>query len=297
MFGYVFPDKPELKIREFAEYRAVYCSLCRELRGFGFGAKGFLSYDFVFAAMLEMAANGADCTVTLGRCNTNPLEKVGYVPAGPALHRAAAALIVSSRYKLLDTCADERFFKRLAARAVLAATSGAYRRAACELPDFDGFVRRMTDEQSSYEAANGDSLDRASDPTAQSLSFLFASLSEKPDIRPVLERLGYLVGRFVYLADAGDDLAGDLKRGRYNPLARRFHLTGDSPPASIASALEEARAQLRLTEAQIESCYRLFRPRCWGSILDNIVYLGFKKTADGVGKPKQKGTQKDDKSL
>lgn len=297
MFGYVFPDKPELKIREFAEYRAVYCSLCRELRSFGFGAKAFLSYDFVFAAMLDMAANGADTSIASERCNTNPLEKVGTIPANSALRRAAAALIISSRYKLLDTCADEAFVKRIAARAVMAATGKAYRRAKAELPAFDDMVRRMTDEQSRYEAENGDSLDRTSDPTARSLSFLFASMSEEPTIRPVLERLGYLVGRFVYLADAGDDLTDDLKRGRYNPLARRFILTKDSAPAAMEDARAEIRAQLRLTEAQIEACYRLFRPRCWGPILDNIVYLGFKKTADGVGKPKQKGTDKNDQSL
>ncbi|MFT9057020.1 MAG: DUF5685 family protein, partial [Ethanoligenens sp.] len=28
MFGYVKPFKPELKIREFEAYRAVYCGMC-----------------------------------------------------------------------------------------------------------------------------------------------------------------------------------------------------------------------------------------------------------------------------
>ena len=59
MFGYVSPQKSELRMREFSEYRAVYCSLCRSLRALGFGAKLFLNYDFVFAAMLFISLSGA----------------------------------------------------------------------------------------------------------------------------------------------------------------------------------------------------------------------------------------------
>ena len=31
VFGYLKPDKPELKIREYEEYKSVYCGLCKYL--------------------------------------------------------------------------------------------------------------------------------------------------------------------------------------------------------------------------------------------------------------------------
>ncbi len=31
MFGYVRPLKPELLVREYSQYKAVYCQLCRVL--------------------------------------------------------------------------------------------------------------------------------------------------------------------------------------------------------------------------------------------------------------------------
>ena len=31
MFGYVRPYKPELRFKEFDAYKAVYCSLCKEI--------------------------------------------------------------------------------------------------------------------------------------------------------------------------------------------------------------------------------------------------------------------------
>ena len=56
MFGYVKPYKPELRVRELEEYKAVYCGLCRELgQSFGLFARFTLSYDFAFLAMLKTA--------------------------------------------------------------------------------------------------------------------------------------------------------------------------------------------------------------------------------------------------
>ena len=53
MFGYVTIDKPELKIREFDEYRSFYCGLCRELRErYGIPGQISLSYDMTFVILL-----------------------------------------------------------------------------------------------------------------------------------------------------------------------------------------------------------------------------------------------------
>ncbi|WP_283129067.1 DUF5685 family protein, partial [Allofournierella massiliensis] len=32
MFGYVTPEKPEMKVKEFESYRAMYCGLCKQLK-------------------------------------------------------------------------------------------------------------------------------------------------------------------------------------------------------------------------------------------------------------------------
>ena len=46
MYGYVRPDKGELKVSEYELYRAAYCGLCHALKKrCGFGARMALSYD------------------------------------------------------------------------------------------------------------------------------------------------------------------------------------------------------------------------------------------------------------
>ena len=56
MFGYIRIAKPELKVKEYEMYKAIYCSLCRELgRSYGFLSRLTLSYDFTFLALLNMS--------------------------------------------------------------------------------------------------------------------------------------------------------------------------------------------------------------------------------------------------
>ena len=62
MFGYVKAHKPELKMAEYDTYKAVYCSLCRQLgKDYGVFAKFILSYDFVFLAMLKLGLQDECC--------------------------------------------------------------------------------------------------------------------------------------------------------------------------------------------------------------------------------------------
>ena len=76
MFGYVTPFKPELKIREFEVYKAVYCGLCRELgKRFGPAARLTLNYDFTFLALLAMSVREKPPLFEDFRCALHPTKK------------------------------------------------------------------------------------------------------------------------------------------------------------------------------------------------------------------------------
>ena len=49
MFGYIVVNQPELKMKEYDEYRKYYCGLCKSLKD-RYGARGqiSLSYDMTF---------------------------------------------------------------------------------------------------------------------------------------------------------------------------------------------------------------------------------------------------------
>lgn len=281
MFGYIRPPESALSETDKAVYRAVYCSLCRELRSFGFGAKLFLNYDFVFAALLAMSQHGGESEPRPARCNTYPHKKVSVID-DPVLTRCAAALIITCRHKLDDDRADEGFFKGLVSRALSAVAGGAYKRAAASLGDFDLFLRSQLERQAELESRGCPSFDEAADPTAKGLSFLLSELADERN-KKVFARLGYLIGRFVYLADAADDLEQDIRHGRYNTAVYALGLSQSSGDDDIESARGLIRGLMRETAASAELCRRLIDTRRFGGIIDAVIYGGLEGAVRSVG--------------
>jgi len=78
-------------------------------------------------------------------------------------------------------------------------------------------------------------------------------------IDPGYRRLGYLLGRWAYLADAADDRARDLRRGHFNA----FAAAGSDP----ARALQATAAELARTMESIEFTQ-------FGVIAANIIIPG-----------------------
>ena len=117
MYGYVRPLKPELKIREFERYQAVYCGLCHALaKRFGLLARFCVNYDMTLPILL---ASDTAPTVCRKRCIAHPLKKRCVICASPVLDRAADMTMILSYYKCLDDWQDERKKKGLIASWLL----------------------------------------------------------------------------------------------------------------------------------------------------------------------------------
>lgn len=262
MFGYVRPFRPELKCRDFDLYRATYCGLCRCLRRrYGWIASMLLNFDFTFLALLlwEPEERFIPCR---GRCCANPLRKLSMCPDSEALDLAADESVILAWWKLRDGVQDENLFRGLPARALSMVLRPAYRKAARRRPEFDHTVRGCLAELSRLEREECSSLDRTADAFAR----LLQSAAPQAGARGrVLSQLLYHLGRWIYLADAQDDLEEDKLAGRYNPVAVRYGSTGDD-------------AALRLTMdhslAQMGAALQLGDFACRTPLLENIVYLG-----------------------
>ena len=183
-------------------------------------------------------------------------------PNSPALELAADESIILAWWKLRDSVADEGFFRGLPARLACLALGGAYRKAARRRSDFDGAVRRCLDELARLEGENCPSLDRTADTFARLLQ---AAAPEEGIRGRVLGQLLYHLGRWIYLADARDDLAEDRAAGRYNPVAARYGPGGDD--AALALTMDQSLAQMG-------AALQLGDFGCRLPILENIIYLG-----------------------
>lgn len=275
MFGYVKAYKPELKVRDYEQYKAVYCSLCKTLgREYGLFARLTLSYDFTFAALLRLALAGECPGFHKARCPFNPFAKCHACSGGgSAFSFTAAAAVIMTFYKLRDNLRDAGFWKRLASRLLNPLAAHAHNKAKRRYPRVEEIVSRMMEEQAALEAEACEQIDRAADPTAKALAALFAMDAQTEDQRRVLDRLGYCVGRWVYLIDAADDLEADLANGDYNPYIRALHIARGDPEA-VKAARRNAQESLFLTAAEAVRAYDLLEVRRFDAILRNILTDG-----------------------
>lgn len=275
MFGYVKAYQPELKVRDYEQYKAVYCSLCKTLgREYGLFARLTLSYDFTFAALLRLSLAGECPGFHKSRCPFNPFAKCRACSGGGNVFSfTAGAAVIMTYYKLRDNLRDAGFWKRLASRLLYPFAARAHNKAKRRFPRVEEVIARMMEEQALLEHEGCGLIDRAADPTAKALAALFSMDAAQESDRRVLDRLGYCVGRWVYLIDAADDLCDDLASGDYNPYARAFRISeGDA--AAMEAARENARESLLLTAAEALRAYDLLEVRRFDPILRNILTDG-----------------------
>jgi hypothetical protein len=288
MFGYIAPLKSELKVREFEVYSAYYCAVCRAVgRRYGELPRLMLSYDAAFIALLGAAlgADGQESAFQTFHCFNNPLKKRNEAAPSPAIDYAADVLVLLGHLGLKDRKEDGDaggLLKRGAAGCGEAVMRGAGRRAAARIPDQALEVCACLSIQAELEAAKTPELDRAADPTGCFMSALLdfpsvpwlygASETEHgiPEISKTLRRLGYHLGRFIYIVDAVDDLEQDRKSGAYNPLLLR------------EISKESLETSLSLDLAQMGDCIGKLPLIYHKSIIENVVYLGLNAVKDEV---------------
>ena len=269
MFGYVRACKPELKIKEYETYKAVYCSLCKKLgKSYGVLSRFTLSYDFTFLALLNMSLKDGCDGFERKRCAFNPLKKCNYCKNLDAIDMPAAAAMIMLYYKILDNIADERGIKKIGYWCLKPIFSSAHKKASRAYPQIEEAVAEYIAAQNALEAANCTSIDEAADPTARVMEKILTLCSSDEMQKRVLQRMGYCLGRYIYLLDAAADLKDDIKTGSYNVLK-----SIDSKELN-----ERIKAQLYFCSNEAAKAFELLDIKKYKTILGNIIYLGLEET-------------------
>ena len=283
MFGYVRPLRPSLLMCEFERYQAVYCGLCHALaRHFGPGARWAVNYDFVFLAMLFWQG---EFHPVKRRCIRHPFRKKPAAPPNPALEFAAHATVLFTIWKLRDTGRDGGFFARMGAGALLFPARRALGRSEKFLPETALAAGEAMRELWALEDNCCESIDFTADAFARMLGALAEARGVGEERRVARSLLCHL-GRWIYLADACDDLAHDLRKGRYNPVAARFGLSRGPLPENIA---EQMKATLSFSQKGVIDAYALWPRGPFDGILQNIITDGLTARAEALGQPGGKG--------
>ena len=281
MFGYITPLVSELRVREYNEYKSVYCGLCKELgRRYGLAARMLLNYDLVLIALVADGLSGEAPNCGAERCIASPLAKRPVCGSSNGLALAADALVLLGWYKLLDDLADSGPLRRIPARLALLLLHGAYKKAALQRPQLDDSFCRNMQAQQALEAAGCALPDQAADPSAQMLGTLMAACSPEPRCRRILYRYGMFLGRVIYYLDAAEDFQKDAQHKRYNVFLQ----------ASLnrEQMLSRARALCNMCAGEAITSYRLLPLRRNEPLLENVLCLGLAERIRQIGEPRKR---------
>ena len=274
MFGYIKVFKPEMKVKDFEIYNAIYCGLCREMgKSYGMLSKFCLSYDMTFVSLLCAALTEGCDGYEQKKCRVNPLKKCTYCKNDRETQSlAAAAGVALTDMKVLDNVQDSGFIKSLGYRFLRLFTKRWSKKAYKKYPELRLIIEEYSEKQFSAEVDAECSLDKASEPSAKAVSRILGLIPTDEKYKFVLERMGYCLGKWVYLCDVADDLSKDIKKHNFNPLAKE--LPKDAEPLKFAE--ERLTPIMNTCFSECATYSELLDVKKYKPILDNILYEGLK---------------------
>ena len=213
MFGYVTIYEPELKVKDLKKYKAYYCGLCRMLKEkYGFMGQMTLTYDMTFAVILLSSLYENTAEAERHRCKVHPIKKQMML-RNEITDYAAAMNVLLAYYHMEDDWQDDRKVTSLMTKSMI---HGKVRRIIEEYPRQSRAIRSALEELSSCEKEECTDIDRTAGCFGRLMEELFVY---REDIwERNLRKMGFFLGKFIYIMDAYEDLPEDLKKGRYNPL-------------------------------------------------------------------------------
>ena len=241
MFGYVQIRKAELKVKDYDVYHSFYCGLCRSLlKRHGIRGQVTLTYDMTFLVMLLSSYYESEVSVEKRRCIVHPAVK--HEERITEMSRYGADMNVLLMYfHFVDDRIDEKSIKALGGIHLY---QKAYRKIRDRYPyQCRGIVKALKDlrrieqqggrgcgrparcdgalESARQEEGWGSVAEAlaAADSFGDLMRVLF-TYDEKDAMRHELQGLAFHLGKYIYLMDAYDDLQEDIRKGRYNPLAK-----------------------------------------------------------------------------
>ncbi len=260
-------------VKEYELYKSVYCSLCRKMRKrYGILSVGFLSYDVTFFCMIASGVFDLKPCVEKKSCVVNPFKKCNYCnKLDKALDLGADLSVLSFYYKLLDDLADEKFFRKAVCLLIMPYAKHIRKKASTKNPVFDDIISNVPSMQKIAEKDYTDSIDRCAHPSALMLENIMKTLAQNAEERKKYADFGYALGRWIYMADAFDDLEKDIKKKKFNPFINIFKLKSAD---QIYDVREKCNEILNLSATQVYETYNLINLSTFKSISDNIVKKG-----------------------
>lgn len=314
MLGYVQIDKGELKVREYEVYTGYYCGICKSIgKRYGQLPRMVLSYDAAFLAVLLAALDDEKDSPVPEHCIGHHIKKKTII-RNAAIDYAGDIMLILAWYKLLDDINDEGSTYAKAAKIMLGRLQN---KLLSQYSPLCSSIEKNLSELSRLEKDKCSSLDMAAEPTSKIMEVIFTEgtrrlygnrgvskvaasenshcsensrnmsptlsiddFSKAPaNTEETLSKIGYHLGKWIYLIDAIDDIEENISSGTYNPLIYRFNYDERIETPVEFRKRTEASLKFNLYHylASLSNYVNSLDIRKNQGIIENIIYFGLNK--------------------
>ncbi|MDD7227427.1 MAG: DUF5685 family protein [Firmicutes bacterium] len=278
MFGYVVINKPELKFREFDEYRGFYCGLCHSLKQrYGIIGQLTLNYDLTFLAIVLTALYEEKTIKVNRRCIIHPLHKMVQYE-NKYIDYCADMTILLSYYKCLDDISDERSFSATMESKLL---KNAFARVSEKYPDKKEFVEKQLLLNQKLEEENCHDIDSLANLTGKIMACLFNYQND--EWSKYLKDMGFYLGKFIYLMDAYEDVEKDVRNKQFNIFKDKYQSD---------SFDDDTKELLMMMIAKCTNVFEILPILQYHGILINVLYSGVWTKLEMIRQKKEKANER-----
>ncbi len=265
MYGRVIVNKSELKFKEFDVYRSYYCGLCRSLKKNGFSKAFCLTYDMTFLSMLLNSLYETKTHVCQRRCVCHVCKKHSETTHFYSDYVADMSILLAY-YKCLDDFHDDKNIVKLLCSLYLKPT---VKRIEKTYSEKCSEIKNLLHELSAIEKTA--SIEECANIFGKITGLIF---TPEDDLwKDILSAFGFYMGKFIYIADAYEDIEDDMRKNRPNPLKVMYQ----SPDFD-----HECKTILNMFAAEAANEFEKLPIIENAEILRNVIYSGIWQKIEGV---------------
>ena len=217
MFGYVLINKEELKFKEYDVYRSYYCGMCQVLKKrSGNLAQITLNYDMIFLQLLLTSLYEPETKLEVFRCKLHPFKKT-IKRTNQITDYIADINLFLAYLKCVDDWKDEKKFSRKLYSFLIGRKINKIRRL---YPEKTDKLENILNASREYEAKKEYDIDKIAAYSGELMAEIF--LYREDEWREALYKMGFFLGKYIYLIDAYEDVEKDVKKGNYNPFTEIY---------------------------------------------------------------------------
>lgn len=296
MFGYVTPLTPELKVREFYMFRSYYCGLCFHIKEhFGNIPRMALNYDMTFLGVLLDSLSEDNLEIRKSKCIVHPINKRSVVQNNKALDYAAEMNVSLFYYKLADDVQDDKDLKSKLGTVILSPYKRKFSKEVnlinLEIQKQLGALSKLEETKEFY------SIDEISHPFSELVAnilklYPYKLKNDSLELRENLYRLGYSLGKWIYVIDALDDLKEDVEKGKFNPINHLYNKENKPYDEFIEEIKERIEFTILNSGATCLECLSILDLTRNKDTLENIIQLGMMDKYTNIVNPECKCEEK-----